>query len=114
MKLFKLGPVLAGAMMTAALSGPAFAGTAGGRLSAPNFMSNGAVIFYVEGSRNSPPACATEYRRFALNASTPQGKAQLSGLLLAYSQGKTVSVFGTNACSVWGDTETIDFFAIAD
>ena len=86
MKLSKLGPVVVGATMTAALAAPAFAGTAGGRLSAPNFMSNGAVIFYIEGSRNSPPACATEYRRFALNASTPQGEDScLFGLFLKWS-----------------------------
>ncbi|MDH0863146.1 hypothetical protein [Mitsuaria sp. GD03876] len=101
--------------LTAAISWTSsFGGTASGRVSAPNFMPNGAVIFYVEGSRNSPPACATESRRFALNGATPQGKTQLSGLLLAYSQGKTVNVYGTNSCSVWGDTETLDFFAIVD
>jgi len=34
--------------------------------------------------------------------------------MLAYTQGKTVNVWGTNTCLVWGDTETIDFFAIVD
>ncbi|WP_082938881.1 hypothetical protein [Mitsuaria sp. 7] len=80
----------------------------------PNFMPNGAVVIYLEGSRNAQPACATESRRFVLNAATPAGKAQLAGLMIAYTQGKTVSVWGTNTCSVWGDTETIDFFAIVD
>jgi len=52
--------------------------------------------------------------RYAVNATTPAGKAQLSGLLLAYSTGKTVAIWGTGACTAWNDTETIDFFATND
>ena len=96
------------------LTSSALAGTSTGRLSQPNFMPNGVVVIYFEGTRAGVPSCATEYRRFAVNAATPQGKVQLAGLLTAYTQGKTVNIYGTNACTAWGDTETIDFFAIVD
>jgi len=94
----------------------AHAGTAGPvKLKNLYFMSNGVVIAYVEGPRSNAPSCAAvESMRFAVNATTPAGKAQLSGLLTAYSTGKAVSIWGTGACTAWNDTESIDFFATID
>jgi hypothetical protein len=102
------------ALLSMAMS--AHAGTAGPvKLKNIYFMSNGVVMAYVEGPRANFPACAAvESMRFALNAATPAGKAQLSGLLLAYTTGKTVSIWGTGACTAWNDTESIEFFAIND
>jgi hypothetical protein len=102
------------ALLSVAMS--AHAGTAGPvKLKNIYFMANGVVMAYVEGPRSNAPACAAvESMRFALNATTPAGKAQLSGLLVAYTTGKTVAIWGTGACTAWNDTESIDFFATND
>ena len=82
-----------------------------GTLNTVHFMGNGVVLALTTGTRTGVPACAnTQPTRFALDASTPAGKAQLAGLLTAYSSGKQVVIIGTGTCSSWGDTESIDYF----
>ena len=93
----------------------AHAGTAGPvKLKNLFFMPNGVVIAYTDGPRSSPPPCATESARFALDANTSAGKARLAGLLTAYTSGKSVNIWGTASCTAWGDTESIDFFSTVD
>ncbi|WAC74965.1 hypothetical protein OU995_09835 [Roseateles sp. SL47] len=107
--------ILSSLLFGVVLSTSSYAGTAGQvKIRNINFMSQGVVIFYVEGARNGAPACATEGSRFALDVTTPGGKAQLAGILTAYAMGKPVNVYGTSACNLWGDTETVDFFQTAD
>jgi len=102
------------ALLSSAMS--VHAGTTGPvKLKNIHYMQNGVVIAYIEGPRADAPACAAvESMRFALNAATPAGKAQLSGLLVAYTTGRTVTIWGTGACTTWGDTESIDFFSTND
>jgi len=74
-------------------------------------MSNGAVIFSSTGARTGTPGCASSQpTRWAIPASTPQGKVQLAGLLSAYHANKPVIVLGTGDCSVWSDTESVNYF----
>lgn len=98
------------------LAGGASAGWSAGPVKVKNinFMTQGYVIFYFEGARGPVPACATERYRFALNVSTPGGRAQLAGLLTAYTTGKSINVYGTGDCSYWADTESVDFFHTID
>lgn len=84
-----------------------------GALSNLHFMNNGVVIVYTSGVRTGVPTCATtQPSRFAIDASTAAGKAQLSGLLAAYVAEKTVRIFGTGSCAAYPDTETINYFVV--
>ena len=85
-----------------------------GTLSDPHFMGNGAVLVYTSGSRTGTiPACGvTQPQRFALDSTTPAGKAQLAGILTAFAAGKPVVIVGTGTCSVFFDSETIEYFHI--
>lgn len=98
------------------LAGSACAGWSAGPVKVKNinFMTQGYVIFFIEGERGPTPTCAVERMRFALNVSSPGGRAQLAGLLTAYSVGKPINVYGTGTCSYWGDTESVDFFHTID
>jgi len=91
----------------------AFAGTAVGKVYDPYFMYDGTVIVYVNGTHNSPPACATQVGRFIVDATTPAGKVLLSGLLTAYTTGKTVSVVGAGTC-LGQSSETVLYFLVDD
>lgn len=78
----------------------------------PFAMSNGAVLFNTSGARGTPPACGAQVpARFAIDASTLIGQAQLSVLMTAWSMHKRVYVSGSGGCSIWGDTETVNFIA---
>ena len=55
----------------------------------------------------TPPACATQTGRFAVNSTTDAGKAQIAIVLSALARGATVWIQGSGACDVWPDTETV-------
>lgn len=94
-------------------AGSAHAGTAGaGNLNNPYFMGNGVLLIPTDGTRSGAPACATESYRFAIDASTAAGKTQAAGILTAFAMGKRVAIYGTGVCSVWNDTETVNYFQI--
>ena len=77
---------------------------------------NGAVLFNTTGARTTPlPACGVNNpTRFAINASTPAGQAAVSLLITAKQNGKQIAVWGSGACDIWGDTETISWIQIQD
>lgn len=50
-------------------------------------------------------------RHWAMDATTDQGKAQLSGLL---SMGKKIVVHGTGNCEVHAERETVNYFYIQE
>jgi len=94
-------------------AGAVSAGTFGvGNIGSPYIMWNGVLLVPTDGARSNAPACATESARFAIDGSTAAGKVRAAALLTALTAGKRVVVWGTGACSVWGDTETVDFFQI--
>ncbi|WP_156400625.1 hypothetical protein [Caulobacter sp. Root655] len=78
--------------------------------------SNGAVMFYTDGARGTPPACqnAAVSQRYAIDASTTGGQAQAAALMTAYSLHKRIYIVGSGACTIWGDTETIAWFLVED
>jgi hypothetical protein len=95
--------------MSSALASIAWEGT----LTAPHFMANGVVLVYSSASRTNVPSCAaSQPYRFAFDSTTPPGKAQLAGLLTAFAAERPVVIVGTDDCSVYGDSETIDYFYI--
>ena len=87
---------------------------AAGTLGTIHFFSDGTVLVSTSGTRTTPPACATQLGRFAVNSATAGGKSQLAGLLAAYSTGKDVVILGTGDCGIYGDTESIDYFYTID
>ncbi len=78
-----------------------------------HFMNNGVIIVYTTGTRSGVPACASSQpQRFALDATTTAGKTQLSGLISAHAAKKPITIYGTGACTAYGDSETINFFYV--
>lgn len=106
----------AGALMMPLLtSQPALAGTSDmGSITTVLPHSGGGLFFNSTGTRHSAPACATQVNRWVINVTTPQGQAMVAALLSAYMAHKSIYVQGTGDCGVWGDTETVNYFVIAD
>ncbi len=71
-------------------------------------LPSGVVLFNSNGSRSARPGCATIPLRWAFDGATPAGQAKLAVILSANAQNKTVTVTGTNTCSVHLDTESMD------
>lgn len=75
---------------------------------------NGVALFTADGPRTAAPTCATVANRWAFQASTPAGQAQLALLLTAYALHRRASVVGRGNCDAWGDTETAEFIITND
>ena len=102
-----------GLMMSLTVSVEASASSAElGLVSGIYGINNGVIMFMFDGARSATPACHTQGTRWAINAATPAGQAQLSLLLSAWAQRKRIYIRGTGNCSVWGDTETVDWFQV--
>jgi hypothetical protein len=96
--------------LSAALPIQSWAGTStAGVITDLMLMPNGIVMFHTSVAHVSPPACHTQGTRWVVAASE---KAMISGLMLAYAQGRKVDVTGTAGCSVNGDTETVYYFTV--
>lgn len=91
-------------------AGDALAGT----LTQPTFMSDGVVLVHSSGSRTGHPPCVVDIHRFAVDATTPQGKVQLAGLLAAYSAGLQVRIVGTGVSTNCLYGEWISYFYIVE
>lgn len=64
-----------------------------GQLRVPHFMYDGYVVVVTDGQRSSSNPCSSTYQdRFAVDATSPAGKAQLAGLLSAHATGKRVRI----------------------
>lgn len=98
------------------IAGHSAESTATGYFTNPLFMPGGIVMVFVTGGqRSTVPACgAGESGRFAINSTTDTGRAQLAGLLTAFSSKQLVEVHGTGDCRDWGDTESISWFQIRE
>jgi|GEM_PF-3896510 len=81
--------------------------TTQGVVTAVLYMPGGVVMFHTNATHISPPGCHSSTTRWAIAASE---KAQISGLLLAYAQGKKIDISGTASCAAWGDTESVSYF----
>lgn len=108
---------MAAVVLSIGMVASANAGSAqGGTISAVTFTSNGTVSFMHSGQRVGVPGCVPPSltQRWGFDASTAGGKVMLSGLLAAYAANKSVGIYGTGACSLWGDTETMSWFHTID
>jgi len=105
-------------MMTGALvASPALAGSAGPgvvtRITGVPASTPPTILFYTNGPRTSAPACATMTDRWVIDVSTPSGQAAAAIVISAQAQGKTIYVTGTGTCSIWTDTETVNFLDVS-
>jgi len=74
--------------------------------------SDGLHFFFLEGVHNRRPACATSDYWMIKGEGSAAGKSQLSMLLAAQAQQKTVYVTGANTCTRWVDGEDVDDLSI--
>lgn len=76
-------------------------------------MARGVVLFNHAGVRSTLPSCGTPNPvRWAFDVTTPAGQARLSMLLSAKAMHLPIMIYGTGACTDWGDTETVDYFVV--
>jgi hypothetical protein len=69
---------------------------------------NGRLLFSHSGTTHNRPACATS--GWAIDGTTPAGQMMVASLLTAIAQGRRISIIGTGACDLWGDSETVYYF----
>lgn len=94
-------------------SGPANAADSnGGTVLNVYVQQEGAAIFVVNNITGSWPSCATS-SRFVINTTTPAGQALFSTLLSAVKAHTPVTVHGEGVCNIWGDSESVEFLAVA-
>jgi len=89
-----------------------------GYISGINAANNGAVLFTVTvngSTRSSIPSCAATFpARWAIDASTVPGQIAAQILMTAFQQHRPISVTGTGSCTIWSNTETVSYIALAD
>jgi hypothetical protein len=82
-------------------------------------FGSGNVYFWTETSTN-PPACVATYNRdgrshrFVFNLNNAEGKAFFQVLMTAKVLGKKLVIFGTGACELASDTESVASMRFAD
>lgn len=74
--------------------------------------AGGAVFFYVDGTRSTPPGCASGQPRWTIDATTTAGQAMTAAILTAFSAHQHITVFGTSSCDTSSDSENVAFFLI--
>lgn len=74
-------------------------------------LQNGVALFNTSATAPGLPSCAPT-GRWTIDGSTPAGQARLSALLSAFLAGRRVSVMGTGDCSVWWDSENVDYLVV--
>ena len=103
-------------LMSSGVTAAFAAGTSGGP-TFPNFVtadSNNIAYVYFQGARTgTPPTCAANiggtFFRYAIDLTTPGGRAQLSVLLAANTSGANVWFAGTGTCTVDATTELLSY-----
>lgn len=81
------------------------------------------MVMFDKAIVNPTPCGVPNPNRFAVQASTPGGKAMIASLLMAFQAGKPIRWVqgrgeypqqypGTAACHAWGDTESIKYVVI--
>ena len=105
-------------LLSAALApAPAAAGQADYGMAVRLIISQANVAFFNStGTRTNPASCAGPglQNRWAISLTTDAGKAILAAVMTAQARGKQVWINGTGTCSIWPDTESVDYIIIED
>ncbi len=74
-------------------------------------LTNQVLFSVTGGSADTWPCSGThsEGLNYAFRLDTPDGEAQLSAILTAYSSGTSISVIGTGACTILNNLEDVDY-----
>jgi hypothetical protein len=97
------------------LGAQCLAGTGNGTINPGwNVYVDGVVFFHLSGPHYSPQ-CSAIPDRWAFNTTTPVGKSMFATFMLAYSQGRSVSIIGdpSTPC-IHGNTEAVLTIAVMD
>lgn len=70
---------------------------------------SGQFFLNTDGNRAGVPGCSTQKGRWVIDATSAGGQATVAAMLTAYALHKTLNVYGTNDCTIWGDTESVLF-----
>lgn len=97
----------------AALCSVAGAGQATGTIDNTYSHANGAVLVTLTAAPTGAPSCALA-NRFAIDTNTAGGRAMFQSVITAAAMGKSVTLNGTGACSVWGDAETVSWVYVVN
>lgn len=101
------------------VSSVAFAGKSEpGKITDLYFMKDGVIALTINANHihnTSDQQCVTEQpKTWAIDGKTDEGKAQASGIMLAYTMGKMVEATGNGKCDIHPSRESIDYFRIID
>ncbi|UJB19490.1 MULTISPECIES: hypothetical protein [Lysobacter] len=70
---------------------------------------DGLVYVTLDGASTGRPACAATTLYWAIKSeNTDAGKRQFAQLLAAQTSGRTITIYGENACTRWHDSEDIE------
>jgi hypothetical protein len=70
-------------------------------------------VYFNKQSNVSNSCASTQKFRMQLSADTEIGRAMLSLAITANAQGKIVSAEGTESCSIWPDTESLNAISLS-
>jgi hypothetical protein len=94
------------------LSTNTLAGSQNGTVDAVISTKSDRTFVSATGAHSSPPACST-LPRFAVDTSTDEGREMAQTIRLAAALGATVFLFGTGSCSLWPDSETLEYVLVS-
>jgi hypothetical protein len=104
---------LVACLMALAFAEPAIAGSANaGTITQTVSFPSGQFLFYQNGSRVSPPACATFPGRWAVDVTTSGGQGAEANILTAFATARQVYVYGTGTCAVDPTSETVAYVTV--
>lgn len=84
----------------------------GGTISNVYVQQEGAALFVITNVSGTWPSCAVS-SRFAINTTTPAGQALFSTVLSAVKTHAPLTVHGAGVCDIWGDSESVEYLAVA-
>ncbi|WP_133498430.1 hypothetical protein [Cognatilysobacter terrigena] len=100
MRILPLLASLAPLLLAPAIS---HAGSTQGKITILMAHSHDIVIFRIDAPHTGKPACSSD--EWALSLANPGGRGMYALLLSAQAQGKSVTVYGSDACGAWADRE---------
>ncbi len=106
--------VLARVLVVAGMffTGCAVAGEQTGKVKELVVRNDGLHYFWLQGEPSGKPVCARNAYWMIQDENSAAGKSQLSIILSAQAQQKSVRVVGTGSCTRWSDGEDISYISI--
>jgi hypothetical protein len=103
--------LVASCLMAASLF--AHAGNSEGPVS-DYIMSAQGKLFFIAGAQVSRPSCSTmgAWAVDLAGTNAAGGRGILAVIIAAKAAGKSIKVFGTGTCDVWGDRETVSYVQV--